>query len=152
VTFGTDTRVVVPDGPGHAAQVSEVSARDAGSTEVPGMRTLVVYESMDGNTHSIAEAIAEGLRSHGEAQVVSTGGVTDALLGSADLLVAGGPTHVHGMARETTRTGARDTAAKPGSARARCSSRAACRAWARTFSPARKAKVPGPTSPPRRRK
>ena len=30
------------------------------------MRTAVVYESMFGNTHHVAEAIAEGLRGSGE--------------------------------------------------------------------------------------
>jgi flavodoxin len=37
------------------------------------MRALVVYESMYGNTHQIAEAIARGLRSAYAVQVVSGG-------------------------------------------------------------------------------
>jgi flavodoxin len=41
------------------------------------MRTLIVYESMFGNTHLIAEAIGAGLRSHGQATVVPVdGGLT----------------------------------------------------------------------------
>jgi len=35
------------------------------------MRSLVVYESMFGNTHLVAEAIARGLRSGGPVQVAS---------------------------------------------------------------------------------
>ena len=35
------------------------------------MRALVVYESMYGNTHLVAEAIARGLRSAGPVQVAS---------------------------------------------------------------------------------
>ena len=37
------------------------------------MRALVVYESMYGNTHLIANAIAEGLRAHVETVVVPVG-------------------------------------------------------------------------------
>ena len=37
------------------------------------------------------------------------------LLAGADLTVVGGPTHVHGMSRESTRKAAVDAAQKPGS-------------------------------------
>jgi hypothetical protein len=37
------------------------------------------------------------------------------LLGHADLVLVGGPTHVHGMSRPATRKGAADAARKPGS-------------------------------------
>ena len=37
------------------------------------MRALIVYESMYGNTHEIADKIAEGLRPHGEVHVVPVG-------------------------------------------------------------------------------
>ena len=79
------------------------------------MRTLVVYESMYGNTHAIANAIADGLRSAGKVTVVPVSEANPALIGEADLVVAGGPTHVHGMTRELTRDMARSMAAKPGS-------------------------------------
>jgi hypothetical protein len=64
------------------------------------MQIVIVYESLFGNTHEIAEAIAEGLReARPDAQVaclqVAVAGV-DATRG-ADLLVVGGPTHLHGM-------------------------------------------------------
>jgi flavorubredoxin len=34
------------------------------------MKAVVIYESMYGNTRSIATAVAEGLRTHGEAIAV----------------------------------------------------------------------------------
>jgi Flavodoxin domain len=72
------------------------------------MRAIVVYESIYGNTRKIAEAIAEGL---GGADVKS---VPDAAAHPepADLLVVGGPTHMHGLAttrsREVAIHGARE--------------------------------------------
>ncbi len=79
------------------------------------MKAVVIYESMYGNTHLIANAIAEGLRTHGEAIVVPVDEADAALVGSADLIVVGGPTHGHGMSRASTRKGAAAAAEKPGS-------------------------------------
>jgi hypothetical protein len=78
------------------------------------MRAVVVYESMFGNTHVIADRIGDGLRSAGdlETTVVSVHDATAELVASADVLVVGGPTHVHGMASERTRMGVEDMAAK----------------------------------------
>lgn len=70
------------------------------------MRALVVYESMYGNTHRIAEAIARGLRSAYAVQVVSVAGARFEHVGRYDLIVAGGPTHAHGMSRSDTREAA----------------------------------------------
>jgi hypothetical protein len=69
------------------------------------MRAVVAYESMFGNTHQIADAIAQGLRPWLDVDVVPVGEATP-LLDGADLLVVGGPTHVHGMSRPRTRTAA----------------------------------------------
>ena len=80
------------------------------------MRAVVVYESMYGNTREVAEAIAEGLDLGADASVV-VGSIhaTDAtVLSGADLLVVGGPTHVHGMSRESTRAAAAEAVAEPG--------------------------------------
>jgi hypothetical protein len=77
------------------------------------MRALVVYESMFGNTHQVAEAIADGLRPDYEVSVVSAHDATAELSG-IDLLVVGGPTHVHGMSSPRTRAGAPAAAAKAG--------------------------------------
>jgi hypothetical protein len=72
---------------------------------------LVVYESMFGNTRTIAEAIARGIGSdHATAVAVSDVG-SDALQ-AVELLVVGGPTHVHSMARPVSRKAAREQAAK----------------------------------------
>lgn len=76
---------------------------------------VVVYESMYGNTHLIAEAIADGLRTAGEVVVVPVDRAQPALLAGADLVVVGGPTHAHGMSRATTRRAAVDVARKPDS-------------------------------------
>src|SRR5437867_2546462 len=63
------------------------------------MRALVVYESMYGNTHLVADAIADGLRTNGEVTVVPVKELSAELVDRADLLVMGSPTHVHGMTR-----------------------------------------------------
>lgn len=77
------------------------------------MRALVVYESMFGNTRHVAEAVARGLGS-----AVRTVPVTQAHeenLSDYDLVVVGGPTHAHGMSRESTRHGAAEQTEKPDS-------------------------------------
>ena len=67
------------------------------------MKALVVYESMYGNTQKIAEAIADGL---GGATLMEVGTASIVLPADIDLLVLGGPTHVHGMSRPRTRADA----------------------------------------------
>jgi hypothetical protein len=81
------------------------------------MKALVIYESMYGNTHHIANAIADGMRSHGEVTVVPVDEVSPELVQAADVIVVGGPTHVHGMSRATTRKTAVEAADKAGSFR-----------------------------------
>lgn len=80
------------------------------------MRTLVVYESMYGNTHTIAEAIADGIRASSEVKVVPVAQATAELAHWADLLVVGGPTHAHGMTSSGSRTSARTATEKPDAA------------------------------------
>ncbi len=79
------------------------------------MKAVVIYESMYGNTHLIADAIAEGFRTHGEAVVLPVGEAEPEIVGRADVVVVGGPTHAHGMSHVATRKGAADAAAKPDS-------------------------------------
>ena len=69
------------------------------------MRALVVYESMFGSTHLIAEAIAEGLRTEADVQVSRVGDAPK-MVDDVELLVVGGPTHAWGMSRPSTRKGA----------------------------------------------
>ena len=70
------------------------------------MRALVVYESMYGNTHLVAEAIARGLRSACPVQVASLAEARYENVRRYDLVVVGGPTHAHGMSRPQTRQSA----------------------------------------------
>jgi menaquinone-dependent protoporphyrinogen IX oxidase len=79
------------------------------------MKSVVVYESMYGNTHLIANAIGDGLRLNGEVAVVPVDDADASLVESADLVVVGGPTHAHGMSHANTRKGAVVAAEKPGS-------------------------------------
>jgi hypothetical protein len=79
------------------------------------MQALVVYESMYGNTHLIAEAIAQGLGSDFAVTVLPVGEVDGPMIDSADLVVVGGPTHAHGMSRASTRKAAAEAVEKPGS-------------------------------------
>ena len=70
------------------------------------MKTVVVYESVYGNTHQVAECIAEVARTKGEVMVVPVSGATEEVVAGADMLIVGGPTHVHGMTSATTWRGA----------------------------------------------
>jgi hypothetical protein len=79
------------------------------------MRAVVVYESMYGNTHQIADAIGAGLGTAFDVSVVPVSQAGPAALAGADLLVVGGPTHVHGMSRAATRKAAAEAAGKPAS-------------------------------------
>ncbi len=80
------------------------------------MKAVVVYESMYGNTRAIAEAIAEGLGQDDEVTVTPAARARPELLAGADLVVVGGPTHVHGMSRPDTRKNAAELARRRGDA------------------------------------
>jgi len=67
------------------------------------MEILVVYESSYGNTHLIADAIGEGVGTAHTVHVVPVAKATRELVDRADLVVVGGPTHIHGMSRAATR-------------------------------------------------
>jgi hypothetical protein len=79
------------------------------------MKAVIVYESMFGNTRAVADAIADGFRLGNEAVVVPVTQARPEVLDGADLVVVGGPTHVHAMSRAGTRKGAAQMAGKPGS-------------------------------------
>jgi hypothetical protein len=80
------------------------------------MKVVVVYESMYGNTHLVADAIARGLRDGGaDVDVVPVADANAKVVDAVDLVVVGGPTHVHGMSRPRTREAAVEAANKPGS-------------------------------------
>jgi len=67
------------------------------------MKALIIYESMYGNTHAVADAVAAGLGSEvdvGIRPVHAVGPVPVDL----DLLVVGGPTHMHGLSTAMSRS------------------------------------------------
>ena len=76
------------------------------------MRAVVVHESIYGNTHTVADHIAAGLRPTFDVTVVPVGEATRELVSEADLLVVGGPTHAHGMTRRGTRRSGVDAGLK----------------------------------------
>lgn len=79
------------------------------------MRALIVYESMYGNTRAIAEAIGDGVRATHDVMVLPVGRVDPGSLDGVNLLVVGGPTHVHGMTRPRSRQAAVEAAKAPNS-------------------------------------
>jgi hypothetical protein len=66
-------------------------------------RALVVFESMFGNTQAIAQAVADGLRSTMDVDVVEVGTAPAIPPHEVELLVVGGPTHAFGLTRPSTR-------------------------------------------------
>lgn len=68
------------------------------------MRALVVHESLYGNTAAVGDAIAASLHACGievEAALVSK--IDPDQTADVDLLVVGGPTHIHGMSSSRSR-------------------------------------------------
>jgi flavodoxin len=76
------------------------------------MKALVVYESMYGNTRAVAEAIAEGLGGSPVRAVHEAGEAPE----QRDLLVVGGPTHMHGLTTALSRRMAAEAAKEDGHA------------------------------------
>jgi hypothetical protein len=79
------------------------------------MNALIVYESMYGNTRVVAEAIADGLGTDWTTTVRpvhEAGAVPD----DVELLLVGGPTHMHGLSsawsRKMAASAAKEDAAK----------------------------------------
>ena len=81
------------------------------------MKTLVIYESMFGNTRDIARATAEGLAEWSDVSITDVDSALLTVPADATLVVAGGPTHAFSMSRETTRHAAVARGAVRGSAR-----------------------------------
>jgi hypothetical protein len=77
------------------------------------MNAIVIYESMYGNTRRIAESIADGFGT-AECSVMPVAQSSRRSLQGCNLVVAGGPTHIFGMSRPSSRRGAVTAAAKPG--------------------------------------
>src|SRR5215475_6048552 len=76
------------------------------------MQAVVIYESMFGNTRAIAYAIGAGLADYFDVAVIPVAQAYPTSYSQADLVVVGGPTHVHGMSRPSTRQAAGKQAAR----------------------------------------
>ena len=76
------------------------------------MNALVVFESVYGNTRAVAEAVAEGLGGADVRPVAAAGELSQA----PRLLVAGGPTHMHGLTTARSRRMAVEAAKEDGTA------------------------------------
>lgn len=67
------------------------------------MKALVIFESMFGSTHELANAIASGLRRTFDVDVVRADEVDGAAVDASDLLVVGAPTHAHSLSTDASR-------------------------------------------------
>jgi len=77
------------------------------------MSALVIYESMFGNTKRVALAIAEGIATRLPVTALEVGDAPEEIQAGVDLLVVGGPTHVHGMSSPKSRASAADRTSAP---------------------------------------
>ena len=69
------------------------------------MKSLVVYESLHGNTEKVARAVADGLGRYGEARAVPVDEAARLGIAGADFLVVGAPTHAWGLPSKRTWAG-----------------------------------------------
>ena len=69
------------------------------------MKTVIIYESLYGNTRRVADELAGVARQHGEVAVVAAEEAGPDVVEGADLVLIGGPTHIHGMSWKATRQG-----------------------------------------------
>lgn len=74
--------------------------------ETQAPRALIVYESMFGNTATVAAAIADGLRELRYAVAICDVAWAPCSPLDADLLVIGAPTHAFSLSRPSTRSDA----------------------------------------------
>jgi hypothetical protein len=78
------------------------------------MKSLIIYESMFGNTAEVAAAIATGLTLFGDVDVRDVNDLVPQASDGFDLVVAGGPTHAFSMTRPGTRAEAVKSGASQG--------------------------------------
>ncbi len=70
------------------------------------MQAVIVYESLYGNTRRIAEAVADGVHEaapDADVRCLEVSAASQDVTRSADLLVVGGPTHMHGLSSGLSR-------------------------------------------------
>jgi flavodoxin len=64
------------------------------------MKTIVIYDSMFGNTEKVAGALASGMREQGiEVDCVRANTADVGALGAYDMIIIGGPTHGRGLSQ-----------------------------------------------------
>ncbi len=80
------------------------------------MKALVVYESLFGNSEKVAQAIATGLATTLEVELVEVTAAPPVIDEQLDLVVAGGPTHAFSMTKQSTREEAFSKGATHGTA------------------------------------
>src|SRR5580765_7458511 len=85
------------------------------STKGGPVKAVIVFESMFGNTRTIAESIGEGMRKEFDVTVVAVHDATPDVVEEADVVIVGAPTHIHGLPGRRSRQGATAVAAKEGS-------------------------------------
>jgi len=71
------------------------------------MKTVIIYESIYGNTRQVADELAAVAGENGEVHMVPAERADRASLDGADLVLIGGPTHCHGMSSKATRRSGR---------------------------------------------
>jgi hypothetical protein len=76
-------------------------------------RALVIFESMFGNTRTVAEAVAEGLSSRFVTDLTEVSLAPTRIVEDVSLVVVGGPTHAFGLSRPRTRQDAATRADGP---------------------------------------
>lgn len=74
-------------------------------TNEPGanMKSVVVYESMYGNSHRVADIVGAVLGESGDCEVLPVLQANTDHVNNADLVVVGGPTHDHSMSTRRSR-------------------------------------------------
>lgn len=89
-----------------ALRVGDAPSVEGGEIGVLTMKTLIIHESLFGNTKAVAAAIKQGL-SRGKApdhvEVVRADEAAGVIPDDVSLLIVGGPTHAFSMTRESTR-------------------------------------------------
>ncbi len=100
------TYVPAPAGPAPPMLETAETGSGAPGRETVAMQVVIVYESLFGNTHEVAEAIRDGVAAARPEASVACVRATEAdreLALGADLLIVGGPTHVHGLSTLASR-------------------------------------------------
>jgi hypothetical protein len=67
------------------------------------MKTVIIFESVYGATESVARELVAVARQHGDAEMIRVEDADAGSLEGADLILVGGPTHLHGLSTRASR-------------------------------------------------